>query len=320
MTTRSDRLQWAKFGEARKNTVCWSVVEDVEIDITHPELKARRRITDDSGTYIILAEQMRWLPTDVLRLKESDPDSVKDIFFQVFKRRLDADEMELQSKFRPSIAAIETAYAESMAKIQADLAAANEKSKQEYEDAMDKINKQYPIATELKLKLKQKAMASTVTIKDTVSIKEEVLPSAVATVQEQAGGNLGIRGRFNAKLAERKKHEDAAPVKSENSGVGLSARLKQMKQEKQDNEQESTLFVSNISEHSDENDIRQALNEKFNVRRVNLVRKASSGQKHAGVGFVVLVSPSEAERCMEFLNGYRMNHMVLSASFSSQRN
>ena len=104
---------------------------------------------------------------------------------------------------------------------------------------------------------------------------------------------------------------------SANSEIALT--MKQMKHDKQENEQDATLFVSNLSETTDESDLRVILGECFNVRRVNFVRKDRESGNHNGVGFVVLATKGDAERCLEFLNGYRLNHLILSAAFSKPR-
>ena len=312
-----DRSKWAKFGEAKKNTVCWSVGENIDIDITHPELK--RKHTNklaDSGTYIIIAQKLRWANSDILRLKETDPDNVGETFWKIYNRKTDSEQAEIANKFRPEISAVEEHYSANMTTIQSTYKTTMENLQKGWTVIMDNLKQKYPdvIFNDVE--------------KENVPVQKELLVTVTEKpdVAETSKTNLGIRGRFNAKLAERKKTEDLASVQGENTksesgsgstGMGLSARLKQMKHVKQDTEQESTLFISNLAEQSSEQDLRQALLDKFNVRRINFVRKAGNTQ-HSGIGFIVLASPSDAEKCLEFVNGYRLNHMVLCASFSTR--
>jgi hypothetical protein len=132
--------------------------------------------------------------------------------------------------------------------------------------------------------------------------------------------SIGIRGRFSSKIAERKKQEEASDSKAAPATIGLAARMKSIKQESCDSEQESTLFISNLAEISDESDLRAILGDRFRCKRINVVRKMVNGERtHKGAAFVVLSSQEEAGRCMEFLNGYRLHNLILSADFSKPR-
>jgi hypothetical protein len=273
-----DRMKWERFGEAKKKIVCWGYSDEVELEFTHPELLGRKKELD-SGVYIIMAQQLNWSAADIMQLRQSENE--KEAFYQLYKKKAAAQELELQAKYAPQIAAINARYEASMAK----------------------IREMYP-EPEPKIKQTTQAVAE---------------PSPEAAKAAAPQGALGIRGRFTAKIAERKQKEDDKSATPASSGVGLAARMRQMKQDKQENEQDSTLFVSNISEEKDESDLRAILSEKFAVRRVNFVRKDKESQCHNGVGFVVLATKEEAERCLEFLNGYRLHHLVLSAAFSKPR-
>ena len=296
-----NRLTWPKFGDAKKNTICWSFTDEVDIEITHPELKPQRKRADEYGIYLCMSQRFGWPVTDILQIREApDAQSEKATFLQILKRRLNAVETEIQSKFASNLAAIEAEYNASMALI-----------KEKYPPP--------PVAVHAVSSEVSAAVAIAIAVADPTATAIEEPDTAPKTT---VSVNLGIRGRFNAKLAERKHKEDTAPVSNSASGtsgggMGLSARMKHMKQDKQDTEQESTLFVSNIAEDSTENDLRMALNDKFNVRRINLVRKSATNA-HSGVGFVVLSSREEADKCLEYLHGYRLNHLILSAAFSKR--
>jgi len=268
------RLHWSKFGEAIKNTVCWSSTEDVDMEITHKELKHHATKLNDSGVYVALADKLKWQESDMQQIREAE--CAEDMFKLIFNRKAATREAELTAKFNPRVSAVEANYAEAMKKIKAEFASL--------------IPEPPP----------------------------QILKTSEATVQAAPQKALGIRGRFNAKIAERRQQEaDNPPAAVAGGGMGLSARLRQMKTDRVETEQEFTLFVSNISQDTDEQDLRDILTD-FNVRRVNYVRK-NGNPVHSGVGFVVLAARDEAERCMGFLNGHKFHHLILCAAFSKPR-
>jgi hypothetical protein len=288
----SSRTLWPKFGEAAKtNKICWSVTDPVEVELTHPELKPKQIKWNNYESYVAFAMTLNWPSTDLMQLKEAE--STKDMFMLIYKRKEATLEAQQNSKFSHRISAIESAYVSSLSAI-----------KKDYERKL-KIIRGIPEDQELPCSQPAAEAAGGT-------------GTAEEPAQAQPVKSLGIRGRFNAKVAERKQKEETNPTLStaSSSGVGLSARLKQMKQDKQDTEQDSTLFVSNISEDTDENELRAVLKD-FQLRRINFVRKG--GPSHTGAGFVVLAARDEATRCVEFLNGYRLNHLVLQAAFSKPR-
>ena len=129
----------------------------------------------------------------------------------------------------------------------------------------------------------------------------------------------GLRARFSSKQAE---NQQAAPTEaSQPKAAGISSRLKQMKQVTENNEQESTLFVRNVPEDYQEQDIKIVLGDRFNISRINVVRKTQSNGERASTGsaFIVLYNREDAVACMEFLQGYRWCNIIASVDFSQPK-
>ena len=170
-----------------------------------------------------------------------------------------------------------------------------------------------PILAELKLQEIQAA-------KEQEKAREETREkSREETSKTQTQEPKGLRARFSAKLAEndtRERDREKEPVKS-----SLSSRLKKNKQDKLENEQESTLFVSNVPLEYTENDIRYHLADRFRVTRINVVRKAAYGSEErisVGSAFVVCINRDEADACLNFLHGYRWDNLIAAVSFSEK--
>lgn len=156
-------------------------------------------------------------------------------------------------------------------------------------------------------------------ILDTEHISKVKEPSATVPVPVPASTEppkSGLRARFSAKQSENKKGDDETSVKS----GGIASRLKQIKQTKDQSEQDSTLFVRNVPEDYTEQDIKVVLND-FKVVRVNIVRKANADDVRVSTGsaFVVLSCREEAVACMEFLHGYHWCNVIASVDFSKPK-
>jgi hypothetical protein len=141
-----------------------------------------------------------------------------------------------------------------------------------------------------------------------------VPPVAVSGTPEPP--KSGLRARFSAKQSENKKGDDQTSMKS----GGIASRLKQLKQTKEQSEQDSTLFVRNVPEDYTEQDIKTVLHD-FKIVRVNIVRKANGDDVRVSTGsaFVVLSSRDEAVACMEFLHGYHWCNVIASVDFSKPK-
>ena len=128
----------------------------------------------------------------------------------------------------------------------------------------------------------------------------------------------GLRARFSSKQAE---NQQATPTDTPPKSAGISSRLKQMKQVTETNEQDSTLFVRNVPEDYQEQDIKTVIGDRFNVSRINIVRKTQSNGERASTGsaFIVLYNREDAVACMEFLQGYRWCNIIASVDFSQPK-
>lgn len=139
----------------------------------------------------------------------------------------------------------------------------------------------------------------------------------------------GFRSRLNVKLAEVKDKAKALEEEAEKSKepgaqavkqVGITARIKKLKEDKEITEQNSTIFVHNVPIEFDEQDIRESLKGDFTITRVNIVKKAATPmdtvKTSIGSAFIVCANVEDAERCLKVLNGHRWGNLIASASFS----
>ena len=140
--------------------------------------------------------------------------------------------------------------------------------------------------------------------------------SSAAPAPAPVEAKSGLRARFSAKQTENKQNEAAAPAKT-----GIASRLKQIKQNNETLEQDSTLFVRNVPEDYTEQDIKNVLFN-FNIARINIVRKSTGDdgvRLSSGSAFIVLGSREDAVACMEFLHGYRWCNVIASVDFSKPK-
>jgi len=158
--------------------------------------------------------------------------------------------------------------------------------------------------------------------KDNVEVKVKDKDNVEVNVNVNAKVNetktTGLRARFSSKQAE---NQQSTTDTQQPKSAGISSRLKQMKQVTETNEQDSTLFVRNVPEDYQEQDIKTVIGERFNVSRINIVRKTQSNGERASTGsaFIVLYNREDAVACMEFLQGYRWCNIIASVDLSQPK-
>jgi RNA recognition motif-containing protein len=101
--------------------------------------------------------------------------------------------------------------------------------------------------------------------------------------------------------------------------------MRDIKEKTRQNQQEATLFVSNVPLDYTERDIREVLDNirpDFEAVRINIVKKYSeeeSVKSSTGSAFIVLKNKEDAQECINFLHGYRWDNLIACADFASSK-
>lgn len=281
-----ERQFWPKFGEIGNKTT----YEANEIEIEY--VKQTKEVPYIlNGYYLTQAKKLGWSKSDIDEIEKSlQPD---EKFFKIFA-----------SKNETLCAAVDAKYEKLKLEMDAKLS---------LEFLKDKSTCK---VLDLKTEIVVKEVPSVVLALPTSAVSSSVLPELPAS--------KGFRSRLNAKLAENKILNLNSSEQSEKATTGISARIKKIKSDKETTEQISTLFVNNVPLDYDENDIRESLNNRFNISRVNIVRKIAPGSHSTvktsiGSAFIVCNSYEDATLCLQALNGHRWGNLIACASFSEQK-
>ncbi len=277
----SSRLSWTKFGEAAKGIKCTHIADDVEIEFVTKKVKESDY--KPNGYWIMFARKQGWSDSDIKDImRAADPTSVA---LKMYERVLATEKAILKQDLEKRMLLYE----------------------QQREAAMEPppgIGTPEPAATDVKPSPGAGA--------------PESVPAAGAP-SSAPSKPTGLRARFSSKQAENQQADSARALEPKTGGI--ASRLKQMKQVTETNEQDSTLFVRNVPEDYNEQDIKAVLGDRFNVSRINVVRKMQSNGERASTGsaFIVLSTREDAVDCMEYLQGYRWCNIIASVDFSQPK-
>lgn len=148
--------------------------------------------------------------------------------------------------------------------------------------------------------------------------RKHIIQPEIDKIKSTLGQHEPEKTSWKAKMASKLKNNTES---SESKSLGWKARMKNKKSQFQDNEQQSTLFITNIPDDYTEEDIQNELKNRFDIRRVNVVR-VDRGDGHRvsnGKAFVVCRNQQEAQSCMDYLSTCRWGSLVISVQFAKPK-
>ena len=80
----------------------------------------------------------------------------------------------------------------------------------------------------------------------------------------------------------------------------------------------ATVRISNVSRNTEEADLEELCKPFGSIRRIFLSRDRETGESK-GFAFVAFQSPSDAAKCIERLDGYGYDHLILSVEWSKPK-
>lgn len=120
-----------------------------------------------------------------------------------------------------------------------------------------------------------------------------------------AGGDSGASGASSGKYVP--------PVKRGGAGASMSAG-----ESMYNRDDSATVRISNVSRSTEEADLDELCKTFGPIRRIFLSRDRDTGESK-GFAFVAFVNASDAARCIDRLDGYGYDHLILSVEWSKPK-
>lgn len=102
---------------------------------------------------------------------------------------------------------------------------------------------------------------------------------------------------------------------SKRGGAGAAATAGESMYSRDDS---ATVRISNVSRNTEEADLEELCKVFGNIRRIFLSRDRETGESK-GFAFVAFVNVADAARCIERLDGYGYDHLILSVEWSKPK-